>query len=297
MRHARVGATLALALLAGASACWGNGGSTSGRIQVVAGENFYGDMARQLGGRYVDVTSILTDPDADPHLFEPGTHVAAQMAAGRLVIVNGLDYDGFMDRILKAAPDPDRKVVTVAQALGISGKDANPHIWYDEPRLDDIAGAITGGLIDVDPAHRPYFQQQLARFRSSLAPLHQAVAAIRSKDGGAPVAYTEPVPGYLLDAAGLVIRTPPGFALAIEEGNDPTVQEVAEFEALISGHQIRVLLLNSQATSPITERLRKDAEREGIPVVLVTETLPPGKTFQAWQLGQVRDLQKALEGP
>ncbi len=293
MRHGVAAATLAVLL----AACGGTQpapGDGNARVRVVAAENFYGDIVAQLGGPYVTVTSILSDPTADPHLFEPGTANAAAVAEARLVIDNGLGYDAFVDRLLSAAPSTTRTVLTVADALHITGAGANPHLWYDVPRMPEIAAAIADGLDAVDPSHRTYFEDRLSAFDASLGPLQQAVAGIRSKDGGAPVAYIEPVPGYLLQAAGLSVRTPPDFARAIEEGNEPTPQAVAAMEALLTGGQVRVLLYNSQATSPVTDRMRGLAEEHGIPVVPVTETLPTGTSFQRWQLAQVQALASAL---
>jgi zinc/manganese transport system substrate-binding protein len=268
----------------------------SGRISVVAAENFYGDIAAQLGGPYVRATSILSDPNADPHLFEPGTANAAAVSQARLVIENGLGYDAFMERLLSASRSSSRIVLTIADAVGIGGADANPHIWYDLPRLPEMAKAIADGLIAADPAHRPFFQDRLSTFEASLEPLDDAVTGIKARHGGAPVAYTEPVSGYLLAAAGLIVRTPPEFARAIEEGNDPSPQAVAAMEGLLTESQVRVLLYNSQATSPITDRMRRLAQEHGIPIVPVTETLPKGQSFQQWQLSQIQALAGAL-GP
>jgi zinc/manganese transport system substrate-binding protein len=282
-------------LLAGATLASCGGPPAHGdRVPVVAAENFYGDIAGQVGGPFVSVTSILSDPNADPHLFEPGTATAAEVADARVVIDNGLGYDAFMDRLLSAAPNPDRRVVTISDSLGIGGPEANPHVWYDLPRVPDMAGAIAGALEAADPAHRSAYREGLARFDRSLRPLTAALDDLRSHRAGTPVAYTEPVPGYLLQAAGLVVRTPPEFAKAIEAGTDPSPQAVAAMEALFRNRQVRVLLYNSQATSPITDRMRQLAGENGIPVIPVTETLPPGLSFQQWQLGQVRALAKAL---
>jgi zinc/manganese transport system substrate-binding protein len=291
----RSGFAWLVAVAAFASGCGSAPGvADSGRVSVVAAENFYGDIAAQIGGQYVSVTSILSDPNADPHLFEPGTANAASVAHAALVIENGVGYDAFMDRLLAASQAGHRVVVTIADALGITGAEANPHLWYDVPRLSDVAKAIADGLGRADPTHRAFFQDGLSRFNASLEPLRQAVEEIKAKDSGAPVAYTEPVPEYLLQAAGLSVRTPEGFARAIEEGNDPTPQAVAAMEALFTGHQVRVLLYNSQATSPITDRIRQLAQQNGIPIVAVTETLPRGSTFVQWQLAQVQALAKAL---
>jgi len=296
--RALIGMLLAAAVTAGCSSSSDGRGTTSGTepINVVAAENFYGDIAKQIGGSHVTVTSILSDPDADPHLYEPGTANGAAVAAARLVIDNGVGYDSFMDKLLDASPDPNRKVVTMADVLHISASDANPHLWYDLPHVPQIAAAIADGLGAVDPANRPYYEAQASTFDASLKPLDDAVAQIKATDAGDPVAYTEPVPGYLLQAADLTVETPEAFAIAIEEGNEPSPQAVADMNALLTGKKIKVLLYNSQATSPITEHLLQLADQNGVPVVPVTETLPPGKTFQEWQLGQVQALAAALKG-
>ena len=261
----------------------------------MAAENFYGDMVRQIGGPYVSVTSVLSDPNADPHLFEPGTAVGAAVARARVIVENGVGYDSWMEKLIAAASDPGLQVVTVAQVLGVSDAAANPHLWYDVPRLPEIAGAIVKALGSVDPAHSSYYTEQGARFVASLKPLDDAVAAIKANFAGTPVAYTEPVPGYLLAAAGLAVKTPDAFARAIEEGTDPTPQAVAEMQALFTTHQVKVLLYNAQATSPVTDRVLQMARQQAIPVVPVTETIPPGaKSFQDWQLSQVQALSTAL---
>ncbi len=287
-----------IALLAGLTGCAKSTSTpgTGGKIQVVAAENFYGDIVSQLGGDHVQVVSILSDPSADPHLYEPGTANAAAVAHASLVIESGLGYDAFMDRLLAASPNSGRSVVTIADALHISGADANPHIWYDVPQVPLIAKTISDSLIKIDPANRSYYQDHLAAFDASLKPLNNAVAAIKSSYAGQPVAYTEPVPGYMLAAAGLVVQTPADFARAIEEGNEPTAQSVAAMEALLTNKQVQVLLYNSQATSPVTDRMRQIAQQHGIPIVPVSETLPPNMTFQQWQLSQVQALLQALGG-
>jgi zinc/manganese transport system substrate-binding protein len=265
-----------------------------GTIRVVAAENFYGDIVSQIGGRHVSVTSILSDPNADPHLFEPGTATGAAVAGARLVIDNGLGYDGFMDKLLEASPDPSRTVIVMSDVLQVTVPDANPHLWYDLPRVPEMAKAIADGLIGVDPANRSAYESGLSSFDASLKPLDSALAQIATNDAGVPVAYTEPVPGYLVQAAGLEVKTPEAFALAIEEGNEPTPQAVAAMQTLLTDRQIKVFLYNSQTTSPITEHLLQLARDNGIPVVPVTETLPPGMTFQNWQLSQIRALATAL---
>jgi zinc/manganese transport system substrate-binding protein len=275
------------------TACGGTS-PKSGALDVVAAENVYGNIASQIGGPHVSVTSILTSPTADPHLFEPGTSTGLAVANAKVVVQNGLGYDSFMTRLENAAPSKNRVVVTMADALGIRGKDANPHLWYDVPRLDRIAAAIASAFSKADSEHASAYRLGLMRFERSLAPLGQEVATLRARFPGAPVAYTEPVPGYLITAAGLRNLAPDSFTRPIEEGTEPSPSALAAMEALLAQRRIRVLLYNSQAVSPMTSQLKAAAQKIGIPVVPVTETLPPNRTFQQWQLDQARSLAAAL---
>jgi len=276
------------------SACGGSSRGATGRLDVVAAENVYGNIAAQIGGPHVSVTSILTNPDADPHLFEPGTSSGLAVAGAKVVIQNGLGYDAFMAKLENAAPSKHRIVVTTADVLGIQGKDANPHLWYDVPKLGRIARAIASALERADPRHAAAYRSGLSHFDRSLGPLRREVATIRTRFHGAPVAYTEPVPGYLLLAAELRNLAPDSFTRPIEDGSEPSPSAVAAMNALVAHHRIRVLLYNSQAVSPITARLRAAAVAAGIAIVPVTETLPLGLTFQEWQLEQARALATAL---
>ena len=274
----------------------GCGGKTAGStLPVVASTNVYGDIARQIGGSRVSVTSVLSDPNADPHLFEPGTANGLAVSRARVVIQNGLDYDSFMSRLERSAPSDNRTVVTIGDVLGIHGQDANPHLWYDVPRLDRMAGSIAAALERADPRNASAYRAGLSRFEHSLDPLRREVATIRSRHPGAPVGYTEPVPGYLVTAAGLHNLAPEDFTRPLEQGTEPTPAAVSAMNELVAKHRIRALLYNSQAVSPITGRLRNAARSAGIPVVPVTETLPPGLTFQQWQLRQAKALAIALE--
>ena len=283
---------LAMAVLA-LSACGGSGHSGGG-LDVVAAENVYGNIASQIGGPHVSVTSILTSPNADPHLFEPGTSTGLAVATAKVVIQNGLGYDAFMTKLEDATPDNSGFDLIVADALGIHGADANPHLWYDVPRLDQIAAQITDAFARQDPTRKAAYRRGERRFERSLAPLRREVASIRHRFQDAPVAYTEPVPGYLVTAAGLRNLAPDSFTRAIEDGSEPPPSAVAAMDDLIAKRRIRVLLYSSQAVSPITNRLRDAARAADIPVVPVTETLPAGRSFQQWQLEQVRALASAL---
>jgi zinc/manganese transport system substrate-binding protein len=275
------------------AAC-GSSTAASDKLQVVAAENVYGNIASQIGGPHVSVTSILTSPSADPHLFEPRTSNGLAVADAKVVLQNGLGYDAFMTKLEDAAPSNSRTVVTMADVLGVHGNDANPHLWYDVPQLGRIGAAITAAFSRADPSHASAYRRGLHRFERSLGPLQREVATIGDRFGGAPVAYTEPVPGYLVSAAGLRNLAPDSFTRPIEEGTEPAPSAVSAMNALIAQHRIRALLYNSQAVSPITARLQAAARSAGIPVVPVSETLPEHLTFQHWQLAQAHALADAL---
>lgn len=264
-------------------------------VQIVAAENFWGNIAQQLGGTHAHVTSIITDPNADPHLYESSAQNAAAVASARVVIENGMGYDDFMSKLLGGSQNSQRQVLSAQQILG-EPDGANQHLWYDTTGVEAVAARITGVLSSTDPAHKSDYQQNLTTFDDSLKPLLTEIAQLKQQYAGVPVAYTEPVPGYTLAAAGLDVKTPEGFAKSIEDGDDPSPADAAAMDSLMTGKQIRVLLYNSQATSPVTEHVKALARQNGIPVVGVTETLPPKyKNFQAWQKDQLDQISKALE--
>ncbi len=284
-------------VLAGAGCAAAAPPVTPGVVRVVAGENFWGNIAAQIGGRHARVTSIVSSPVADPHLYEADVANALAVAEAGLVIENGAGYDAFLPQLLGATRHPGRIVVSVQRVLGAAGPDVNPHFWYDVPRVPRVARAIAAALARLDPGDAGAFAAGLAAFDRSLRPVAHVLAEIRRRYGGTPVAYTERVPGYLLRAAGLAVRTPPGFARAIEDGVDPGPADTAAMNGLLTGHKVRVLLYNAQAVSPVTQHVRLLARQAGIPVVAVTETMPPGyRTYQAWQLAQARAVLRALGG-
>ena len=291
----------ALSACSAASGAAGNGlpGSAAtvhaGRVQIAAAESLWGDVAAQIGGAHVDVTSILDDPNQDPHEYESSVDDASTLSRADLVIVNGADYDPFMSRLLDVDPKSSRAVITVSTVVG-SGKGANPHLWYRPAYVLRAAAAIEAALVRDQPVHRADFAAGLARFTAGMRAVTGVVAAIKARHAGEPVGYTEPVPGYLVEAAGLTLGTPKAFSLALENGTDPTPGANARFEQAVTGRRIRVLLLNTQVTDPETTRLQKLARSAGVPVVRVTETLPSGEHVQTWQATQARALLAALGG-
>jgi len=287
-------ASAAALLVAGvATSTAASGATRPAPVQVVAAENFWGDVAAQIGGRDVGVTSLITSPNADPHLFETDARDAATLAHAQVVIENGAGYDDWMTSLLGAGGGR-ALVVQAARAMGVRGSDPNPHLWYDIPRVPAMAAAIAAALSAVAPRHASTFRRNLQAFDRSLSALDATIAAIRTQHPGAPVAYTERVPGYLLAAAGLVTVTPPGFARAIEEGQDPGPADTLAMRRLLAGHGVDVLLYNTQAVTPVTAQMRALARQHGIPVVGVSETMPGGVTYQQWQQAQLNALARAL---
>jgi zinc/manganese transport system substrate-binding protein len=267
--------------------------ATPGRIVVVAAENFYADVVGQIAGDHVALTSILSNPNIDPHEYETNARDAAAVANARLVIQNGLGYDTFIDRLLAASPNRGRKIIVVADLTGHHQGD-NPHIWYDPATMPKVAQSVVEFLSETDPGSAASYRDWHRLFQVSLRPLTQKIATLKARYAGVPVAVTEPVFNYLGQEIGLNVLTPMKFQKAIEEGVDPPAAAVAQMEDQLRQHRVRVLLYNTQTVSPITTRVRGIAKQVGIPVVGVSETEPPGKSYQQWMLGQLEELEAAL---
>ena len=266
----------------------------AGKLQVVAGENFWGDIAGQIGGDRVQVTSVISDPSADPHLYESDARAAAAVAGARLVIVNGLGYDDFMTKLLATDAAGDRDVVTAATVAGV-GSGANPHLWYNPDYAAAVALEIEVRLAEADPTGAAVYAANRQKFDASLDAVRGVLARVKAKYGGAPVAYTEPVPAYLLAAAGLSVKTPASFARAVEDGNDPSPADALAMDKLMTTRAVKVLLYNSQATSAVTQHVQDLARQSGVPVVGVSETMPAGGVnYQTWQLNQATAILSAL---
>lgn len=263
-------------------------------IAVLGTENFYADLLRQIGGPRVNATSLLNDPNADPHEFEASPMAAAAVADAKLVIVNGIGYDDFMQKLLAASKRPDRVVIEVQQLLGLKA-DVNAHVWYDPATMPRVADAAAAALAKLDPPNAAYFAAQKERYLAALTPMNEKIAALKAKHSGTPIAFTEPVAEYLTEAIGLTLLTPKPFMESIEQGVDPAPADIAAERDLLTGKKVKVLLYNSQVTSPLTQELRALATRNGIPVVGVAETIPPSDaTYQQWMLAQLDDLERAL---
>ena len=281
------------------SACsGGSAGSTtpssSTVINVVAAENFYGDIVKQLGGKFVGVTSIISNPNVDPHEYESSVKTAIMVSKAQLVIENGGGYDDWMDKILSGSPNSNRLVLKgfdVAQ----DKLPENEHVWYSIDNAATIAQAITNDLKKLDAADAATFENNLQMFKQSLQPIQQTIHAIKSKYAGTPVGLTETIYLYQAVPLGLNILTPFEFQKAMAEGNEPPADTFMTAENQITHRQIKVLIYNEQTVTPSTTKLENDARAQNIPIVPVTETMPPGKTYQTWMLDQLNVLEQALQ--
>ena len=268
---------------------------TPGVINAVGAENEYADVLSQIGGRYVHVSSILDNPNTDPHTFEASPSVAKEVSAAELIVQNGVGYDDFMGKIEAASPNPSRKVVVVQHVLGLPTDTANPHLWYSPSTMPAAAKAMAADLSDLQPSHASYYTANAATFTASLATWTQAIAAFKAKYPGTPVATTEPVADYMLQAAGTDNLTPFTFQANIMNGVDPSPQNVALQNSLFTGHKVKVFVYNQQVTDSLTESFIKLAQQNGIPVIGVYETMPtPGYTYQTWMEAEVNALNKAV---
>lgn len=261
-------------------------------LNVVAAENFYGDIAEQLGGPSVKVSSILTNPDQDPHLFEASASTARDIAAARIVIYNGVNYDPWMTKLLSASRPKGREVIEVAQLVHRKVGD-NPHLWYDPATMPALARELSAMLMRLDPANRDDYERRLAAFKAAILPISNKIAELRQKYAGTPVTATEPVFGYMAEAIGLKMRNA-RFQLAVMNDAEPSASEIAAFQKDLKTRAVKVLLYNNQTSEELTERMRELAKSAGVPVVGVSETAPPGTRFQDWMLSELADLDDAL---
>jgi zinc/manganese transport system substrate-binding protein len=261
-------------------------------IKIVAAENVYGDVARQIGGSHVRVTSILSNPDQDPHLFEASPSVGKALADAKIVVYNGADYDPWMNKLLSASTDSDRQAIVVGELLKKKSGD-NPHLWYEPDAMPTYARQLASSLQTSDPSHAADYAKNLQTFLDALKPINARVAAIKAKYAGTPVTATEPVFGYMANALGLEMRNDK-FQLAVMNDTEPSASDVAAFENDLRNHRVHLLFYNSQASGGAAQRMRDLAIKVGVPVVGVTETAPIGKTYQVWVLGELSAVEKAL---
>jgi zinc/manganese transport system substrate-binding protein len=269
--------------------------TSSGTIIAVGAENQYTSVISQIGGKYVAASSIMSNPNTDPHTFEASAKVAATVSQASIVVQNGLGYDSFMSKIEAASPNSSRVVITAQTALGLPDSTSNPHLWYDPKTMPVVASSIASALSKIQPNHKAYFAANLAAFTKSMSTVTDALAAFKSEHPGVTVATTEPVADYLLEAAGIKNLTPWSLQAAIMNETDPAPQDVAIQQGLFTNRSVKVFVYNQQVTDAITSTYLKLAKANNVPVVGVYETMPTnGFTYQTWMVAELNALAKAV---
>ncbi len=289
---------LGAALLASAcssAVATGTSSGAGGKIVAIGAENEYASVIQQVGGKYAQVSAIMSNPATDPHTYEASSSVAQEIGGAQLVVQNGVGYDTFMTTIENAAANSKRKMINVQKLLGLPDSTPNPHLWYKPTTMPAVANAIAADLTAIEPAHAAYFRANARTFISSLGAWNQAIAAFKAKYPNTPVAVTEPVADYMLQAAGTNIMTPFAFQADVMNGVDPSAQDTALEQSLFRRHKVKVFLYNQQVTDTLTQSFITLAKENDIPVVGVYETMPvPGYDYQSWMLAETRDLQQAV---
>lgn len=266
--------------------------ATAATMEIVAAENFYADIAQQVGGPRVNVTNILNNPGRDPHLFEANASSARAIAGAQIVIMNGAGYDPWIRPLLMGSRSNKRHVIRVDTLVHYRPGD-NLHLWYSPTTMPTLARKLARLLSEIDPSHTDDYMHRLRVFTDSLKPLQRKLSMLRARYGGTPVAATEPVFGYMADVLGLEMHEK-AFQAAMMNGTEPTPSQVIRFETDLTRHRVRILIYNRQVADQRTARLRNIAQEAGIPAVGVTETKPPQLTYQEWMIHQLTVLQIAL---
>ena len=294
----RARATLIVAILAVLTAACGlsGGGSASGKVEVVAAENFWGSVAAQVGGDKVHVVSIITNPDTDPHDYEAKPDDAKKIAVANYVIVNGAGYDPWAPKLLAANPVNGRQTLDIGELVGVK-EGGNPHFWYSPDFVNKVIDRITADLKKLDSGDASYFDTESSNYKNSgLKDYNDTIAAIKKKYTGVPVGATESIFVYIAQATGLNLVTPPDYMKAISEGTDPSAGDKATVDQQVAGKKVKVMVFNTQNSTPAVQAVATKAKAVNIPVVEITETPPADSSFQDWQTGQLKALLKALGG-
>ncbi|HTW19388.1 MAG TPA: zinc ABC transporter substrate-binding protein [Mycobacteriales bacterium] len=268
---------------------------TGSPIVAVGAENEYANVIAQIGGKDVTVSAVESNPNTDPHTFEASPQVAEEVSKAQLVVQNGVGYDTYMNKIESAAPNSSRKVIDVQTLLGLPDSTPNPHLWYKPTTMPAVAKQVAADLSSLRPAQATYFQANVTKFDDSLKPWLAEIAKVKSTYPSAPVAATEPVGDYMLEAAGTDNLTPFTLQAAIMNGTDPSPQNVTLQNGLFTNKKVKVFVYNQQVTDSITQSFLKLARQNDVPVLGVYETMPtPGYTYQSWMLAETTGLYNAL---
>ncbi|MFT3865751.1 MAG: zinc ABC transporter substrate-binding protein [Solirubrobacterales bacterium] len=268
--------------------------SSEGKISAVGAENEYADVIEQIGGKYVEVTAVESDPNTDPHTFEASASVAKEVSGADVLVENGVGYDSYMEKIESSSSNSSRKVINVQELLGLPDSTPNPHLWYKPETMPAVAKQLVADFSELQPEHKSYFEANLKKFEGSLEPWFEGLKEFSTKFPGAAVATTEPVADYMLEAAGIENLTPFTMQADIMNDADPAPQAIAEQESFFSEKKADAFVYNQQVTDSITEKFLESAGDNGVPVVGVYETMPTGYTYQRWMMAELKALEEAV---
>ncbi|MBB5374129.1 metal ABC transporter solute-binding protein, Zn/Mn family [Acidocella aromatica] len=261
-------------------------------LHAVGIENEYADVMSQIGGPYVRVSAIVTDPNTDPHEFEISPQVAGELASADVVVENGLGYDGWADKLLSGT---HATVISAQRVRNLPNSTPNPHLWYDPATMPAVAKAVADAFATKDPAHAAYYQGQVTVFDASLKPWLDELAQVKAHYAGTPVAVSEPVADYLLQAAGMKILTPFTLEEAAMNGTDPAPQDVSTQQDLLVSRKVAVYVFNQQVQDTLSDSFRALAQQSNLRVLGVYETMPKrAKSYQNWMLGETKTLAEDL---
>lgn len=280
--------------LVGCSAASSSSKENGTQITILAGENKYGDIAARIGGSHVDVTSIISDPGADPHDFEATPSDVKLLSNADIVIENGLGYDDWLDEMLASYKNPDRMVICAQEVLGLPDDTENPHLWYNPQTMPAVAEVIADALESLDPDNAADYRQNLTAFKDSMSQYTTALSTFHQRYPNISAAATEPVANYLLEAAGIKIKTPWSLQSAIMNSLDPSAQDMSTQMGLFTDKAVDIFVYNEQVTSSLTEKWLDAANGNGIPVVAVYETMPADYHYVEWMLAEVDALTVAV---
>jgi zinc/manganese transport system substrate-binding protein len=281
-----------------ASGASGSQTPSAGTISIVTSTNVWGAVAKSVGGDAVTVRSFISEPSQDPHSFEASSTTLLAVSKSGLVIENGGGYDDFMDRMVEAS-DSEATVINAVDASGRtapSGGELNEHVWYDLPSVEKVADLIARELGKERPGEADAFASRAADLKAEIETLVEQESRLKRQVGGMRIGITEPVPLYLTEAAGLVNATPAEFSEAVEEGEDVSPSVLQETIDLFADRQVAALVYNEQTSGPVTEKVKASAQKAGIPIVPVTETLPEGLDYVSWMRRNLTSLQAAVAG-
>ncbi|QQE78058.1 metal ABC transporter solute-binding protein, Zn/Mn family [Alicyclobacillus sp. SO9] len=291
---AAVTGTLAATLLGCNTEHASVGFGKTGMIEAVGAEAQYSNVIKAIGGKFVRVSTMINNPNVDPHDFQAGTNDAKKVAQATLVVQNGLGYDSFMTQLESATQNPKRTVIEAGTLVrGTAGK-TNPHVWYKPGEMNKVATAVASALIKQDGAHKQVYEKNLSKFQTSMHTWQSQIQDLRKHYRNAPVAVTEPVADYLLHAGGLQIKTPWSFEAAVMNGIDPSPEAIRTEKNLLTKHLVKLLIYNPQATDTVSESLLKLARENHIPIVAAYETLPPGYDYASWMTAETKNIENAL---